>query len=308
MWQIISALLCALNLFNTLLSDRDGNTLPFLQLAISYVLVLLTNIFRYERSDISWVRYLVCSVFTWGGDCSVVYAFNTTSLTSAMLLTTTTIFWVAPVTYFVLHRKISIAQLLSIIVGFGGMVVLFVADGIGASQWLGNVLAAISAFCYSIANVLQEDLVHRGSVTLFLSRFAIVSVPINLVLGAAVEWKDIRDYQWDTVTVVYLLAYWVLLAVWYQGSAFVMQFSNAIELNMSLLTTNFYSVVIAVAAFGQEWSWLYLVGFLCMPAGIVLYVLCPRKSDAGEEESDDEIMEKIVPEQQDEERMPGPST
>jgi drug/metabolite transporter (DMT)-like permease len=156
-----------------LLNERNGSTLPFLQLAISYSLVFLTSIFRCKRSEISGVRSLICSVLTLVGDISVVYAFNTTSLTSAMLLTTTTILWVAPVTYFILHRGISFIRMLSI--GFGGIAVLFVADGIGKSQWVGNVVAGVRALCYSVANVLQEDFVRRASVAVFLSRFAILA-------------------------------------------------------------------------------------------------------------------------------------
>jgi drug/metabolite transporter (DMT)-like permease len=122
------------------------------------------------------VRSLICSVLTLVGDISVVYAFNTTSLTSAMLLTTTTILWIALVTYFILHRGISFIRMLSIIIiGFGCIVVLFVADGIGKSQWLGNVLAGISAHCYSVANVLQENFMRRASVAVFLSCFAILA-------------------------------------------------------------------------------------------------------------------------------------
>jgi drug/metabolite transporter (DMT)-like permease len=78
-------------------------------------------------------------------------------------------------THFILHRGISFIRMLSIVIGFGGIVVLFVADGIGKSQWAGNVLAGVSALCYSVAKVLQEDLGRRASVAVFLSRFAILA-------------------------------------------------------------------------------------------------------------------------------------
>jgi drug/metabolite transporter (DMT)-like permease len=158
-----------------LLSDQSGSTLPFLQLAISYSLGFLTPIFLDKRSEILSVRDLIYSVLTLVGDISVVSAFNTTSLTSATLLTTTTILWVAPVTYFILHRGISFIRMLSIVIGFGGIFVLFVADGIGKFQSVGSVLAGVSALCYSVANVLQEDIVRHASVAVFLSRFAILA-------------------------------------------------------------------------------------------------------------------------------------
>jgi drug/metabolite transporter (DMT)-like permease len=79
------------------------------------------------------------------------------------------------VTYFILHRGISFIRMLSIVIGFGGIVILFVTDGIGKSQCVGSVLADVSALCDSVANVLQEDLVPRASVAVFFSRFAILA-------------------------------------------------------------------------------------------------------------------------------------
>jgi drug/metabolite transporter (DMT)-like permease len=307
MWQIASLTLCIVNLFNDRLAERNGNTLPFLQLAIACSFVLGSNAFRYEKSDLSWLRYVICSALMWGGDVAVVYAFNTTSLTSALLLSTTVIIWVAPVSYFLIKRRSSMIQIVAIVIGFAGVVVIFIADEDGASQWVGNVLATVAALCYAFANVLQEELVYKGSVSNFLTRFGVVSVPVNIVLGAAVEWKVIAEYNWDAITFVYLFAYSIVLALWYAFSAFVLQFSSAVEMNISLLTSNFYSLLISVAAFGRKPNWLYLIGFFCIPAAIVLYACFP--SSAEDEESEDEIMENIVgePNQDTEDSMPVPT-
>jgi drug/metabolite transporter (DMT)-like permease len=295
MWQIASFALCIVNLFNDRLAVKNGNTLPFLQLSIAYAFVLVSNGFRYEKSDLPWLKYLICSAFTWGGDVAVVYAFNTTSFTSALLLSTTVIIWVAPVSYVLLKRKISILQLVGILIGFGGIVVIFIADEKGSSQWQGNVLATAAGVCYAFANVLQEDLVYKGGVTVFLTRFSVVSVPLNIVLGGAIEWKAIGEYDWDGITFVYVFAYAILLAIWYAGSSFVMQFSNAVEMNVSILTSNFYSLAISILGFGQKANWLYLVGFFCIPAAIIVYALFPPSTDP-DEYSEDEIMGPMVSE------------
>lgn len=302
MWQVASIILCVINLFNTLLSERNGSTLPFFQLMITYFILFSACIFRYEKSDISWLKYFVTTLFNFGGDVSSIYAYNTTSLSSAMLLATTVIFWVAPLSHFVLKHRMSIWQLLALVIGFCGVVLVFVADGVGDSKWLGNLLAVISAVCYAIANVLQEALVYSASVTLYLCRFSIMALPISAILSGSVEWRLIREYTWSGDIIGFILAYVILLAFYYAFIPFIMQFSNAAEMNISLLTSNFYALALSIIFFGQKADWLYLGGFLCVPIAIVVFTLFPKKKPENEqsqaEENEKQLDDTQVTEEQ----------
>jgi drug/metabolite transporter (DMT)-like permease len=270
-------LLCAINVFNTLLSSRNSHTLPFLQLGISYTFLLLLHVKRYQSSDLPWLGYIVTTIFGCAGDACAIYSYNTTSLSSAMLLSTTVVFWVAPLDFFIQKRRISIAQGIALLIGFTGATVVFIADGTGEMQWLGNVLALSAAILYALSNVLQERLVQFGSVNLYICRFCFFAVPGNLILTGAVEWKEIRDYDWQAVIFVFVFGYAALLAGYYSFQPFIMQFSTAIEMNISLLSSNFFSLLISILAFGQKAEWLYLVGFVCVPVAIVIYYLFPPK-------------------------------
>jgi drug/metabolite transporter (DMT)-like permease len=294
LWQVGSVLLCGLNVFNTLLANQNGQTLPFLQLALTYALILAVHIWRYERSDVSWLRYFIVSIFSGLGDALAIFAFNTTSLASAMLLTTTVVFWVAPLTFFILKRKISIVQLLAILVGFGGAVIVFITDGIGGSQWTGNALALGSALSYAVSNVMQELLVRTATVTLLLCRFTIFMVPVNIVLGAAIEWKAIAEYDWKPQIVGFVLGYAVLLAFYYSYVPAVLQYSSAMEMNISLLSSQFFSLIVSICAFKQKPDWLYLVGFFCVPIAIILSTLFPPKDLMTHKVSSGEILEPML--------------
>jgi drug/metabolite transporter (DMT)-like permease len=276
MWQLCSVILCSMNIFNTLLATRNGQTLPFLQLAVSYGILLLCYIWKYERSDVSWLKYVIVSFFNVAGDVVAVFAYNTTSISSAMLLSTTVIFWVAIMAFFFMRQKISLWQLLALIIGFCGIVLVFISDGIAGSRWLGNMLATIAAVCYAIANTLQDHLVHSASVKMYLCRFSIFASPVSLVATGAVEWKQIRDYNWGTVTILFIFGFAILLAVYYSFVPFIMQFSSALEMNISLLSSNFFSLLISILAFHQKATWLYFVGFICIPVAIVIFSLFPH--------------------------------
>lgn len=285
MWQVCSILLCSVNVLNTVLADRNGSTLPFLQLTTAYFILFVAHIWRYQKSDVSWLGYVVVSVFNCAGDVAAVYAYNTTSLSSAMLLTTTVIFWVAPMSVLILKRKLSLVQCIAIAVGLGGVVTIFIADGAGESKWVGNILSLASAVSYAIANILQEKLVYTASVTIYLCRFSIFALPTSGILSGVVEWKSIRDYLWNPSTYAIIFVYGILLFIYYTFVPFVMQFSSAVEMNISLLTSNFFSLAISILVFGQKAEWLYLVGFFCVPIAIVMYTLFPHNekiTEAGE--------------------------
>jgi drug/metabolite transporter (DMT)-like permease len=282
MWQLGSILLCSINVFNTLLSTRNSHTLPFLQLALTYTFLLLFHIKSYQPSEIPWRIYIIVAIVGSASDACLIYSYNTTSLSSAMLLSTTVVFWVTPLDILFLKRHISIAQGLALLLGFSGTVIVFIADGTGEMRWLGNVLALGSAFLYAIANVLQERLVQSAAVNLYLCRFSLVASPANIILAGAVEWKDIRDYDWQPVTFVFIFAYALLMAGYYSFMPFMLQFSTAIEMSLSLLSVNFFSLLISILAFGQKAEWLYLVGFMCVPIAIAIYFLCPPKEEPGQ--------------------------
>lgn len=58
-----------------------------------------------------------------------------------------------------------------------------------------------------------------------------------------------------------------------------MQYSDATTMNISMLTSNFYSLAISILAFGQKASWLYLVGFFCVPIAIVIFTVFAPKEE-----------------------------
>ena len=146
-WQVLSATLTAANVFNTLLVEHYSKTLPFLQLVLLNSILLLIHIWRIHRSDISWWKYIIIAIISFVGDVTAILAYNLTSLSSAMLFCSTVVFWVVPVSYLMYRRCFSIWQFLSLILGIGGIVMVFIADGPGDSRWLGNTFALTSAVC-----------------------------------------------------------------------------------------------------------------------------------------------------------------
>ena len=126
---------------------------------------------------------------------------------------------------------------------------------------------------------MQESIVHEDDVVTYLNRVSICVLPIAVALCIGLERKDIASYTWNTRSICYFLAYAILLAFFYSFLPVLIQFSNAAEMNISILTSNFYSLAISLLAFHLKFTWLYFIGFLCIPTAIVIFSLFPRKED-----------------------------
>jgi drug/metabolite transporter (DMT)-like permease len=281
-WQIGSVILCAAATVVTYISNEYGASLPFLLVTITYSLLLIGSVWFAPSSALSWFGFAVVSVLTIAGDYAGILAYSKTSMASALLLVTSVVFWVAPLAYFMFRRKVSIGQGLAILLAICGSVIIFIDEGTEGNSWVGDVLALGSALCYAVLTVAQEYLIHSDSFRLYLFRFSVVAAPIAGVLAGAVEWKSIRDLQWGWRSTLLVLAYSLALAAYDCWVPFVMQFSDATTMNLSLLTSNFFSLGISVWLFGQKPRWLYLVGFFCVPLAIVIFTLTAPKNQTPE--------------------------
>ncbi|OHT13365.1 Integral membrane protein [Tritrichomonas foetus] len=285
-WQVISLFLCLGATICSFIATYYATTIPLMMMAIGYTLLLCISCWRVPKTEIAFWRYSIVAILLVAGDYTGIQAYNMTSLASALLFVTTVSFWTAPVAWVILKRKITVVQFFAILLGMCGSVMVFIADGTEGNRWVGNILALISAITYAIGTVLQELLVHCDSIHIYLFRVALTASPISIILTSSLEWKTMRDFEWTWQSVLMTLSYSVILVIYYCASPFVMQFSDATTMNLSMLTSNFYSLAISILAFGQKASWLYLVGFFCIPIAIALFtVFAPKPPEAKKGES-----------------------
>ena len=271
LWQVCSIFLCALATICTILTNNIGGTLPFLQLFVSYFSLFIFHVWSKPSSNESWFGYFVVSIFNLGGDIASIYAYTMTSLSTAQLLVTTVVFWVAPLSFIFFKRTLSIVQFLSILLGIIGIVLVFIEDGVGDAKWTGNVIALVSSLCYALATTVEEKLIHEGDIKVYLFRFAMCTTPISIILTLSVELKPIQNYTWNSLSIPLVIAYGLIMAIYYTIVPYIMKNSTATEMNLSFLTSNFFSLFISCIFFGQKMTWLYGLGFLCVPVAITLF-------------------------------------
>ena len=274
-WQICSIDLTIIGTICSYLVIYYLTTIPLLMLCGAYFFLFIFHVFNPPKSNAPWWKYIIVSIAGLLGDYTAIQAYNKTSLASAMLLITTVIFWVAPLSYFILKRKISFIQIISIFLGAFGVFLVFLAEENHSNKWEGNLLALSSALCYAISTVLQELLVSEESVSLFLWRFSSISFPLSLILSILFEWNIIKTFNWKIGSISLISLYSLLLSLYYVMIPTFLQHSNAVIMNISCLTSNFFSLAVSILFFNFGTSWLYLIGFCFIPLAIILYVLNP---------------------------------
>jgi len=278
-WQVCSLDLCLIGSICSFIVKLYGSTIPLLMLSLAYLFLFIFNIWWYPKSDTPWWKYIIVAVAGLMGDYSAVEAYNTTSLASAMLIVTTVVFWVAPLSFFILGRKISKVQIMSIFLGAFGVFLVFLAEKSGGSRWQGNIWALISAISYAISTVLQEALVSSDSVRLLLIRFSVCALPLSSLSSLFIEKERISRFKWETRSILLFTGYSIFLSFYYIMVPVILQYSNATVMNLSCLTSNFYSLGVSIVFFEFKASYMYVIGFLCIPIAITLFSLYPPSDE-----------------------------
>ena len=278
-WQLCSISMAMEATIVHIISHYYKRTIPLLALSVVYSIILLASCWKVPKSDTPRWRYFVVSITCLAADFLSVTANNETSIGSATVLVNTIIFWVAPLSYFMFKRKLTVIQILSILLSVAGSSMIIVADGIKGSKWLGNVIALCSAFSYAVTNVFQEWTIHDDSLHVYWFRFSAGASPIAIILSGCFEWKEIIEYDWCWHSILLYIGYACLVLLYNYFTPVILQYSDATQMNISLLTSNFFSLGISILFFNQKANWLYLIGFFCIPIAILLFCLFEKKEN-----------------------------
>ena len=271
-WQVCSLILTGAGAALSFNYYYSGDVCSLLSLLMCYALVFIMNIWFVKPAQTKWWIYILVGLCGFLDDWTAVLAYRYTSFASAMLLVTTVVFWVAPMAYFIFGRKINWIQFIAMGIAIAGCSMIMVAQGREGDNWKGNLLSLLSAILYAVSSVLQEKIVHETSKSAYLLRYSIGTTFFCAIMTGALEWRQIKYYNWNVRSGLLTFAYSFLLACYYISVPVVLEYSNSTIMNLSMLTSNFYSLIIDIVFMNGIRSWLYLLGFALVPIAIVLFV------------------------------------
>lgn len=232
----------------------------------------------------SWVDIFLafCDV---EGNYFIVLAYRYTTMLSAQLINFWAIAVVVVVSFTILRVRYHTTQVLGILICIGGMGFLIASDRITGTDdgdysrgdlIKGDLFALLGATFYGLANTGEEFFVSTAPVYEVLGQMAMYGMVINGIQAGILDRDSFQNATWNSQVGIYLLGYTLCLASFYCMVPLLFRLSSAAFFNISMLTMNFWGVLIGVGVFHYTIHWMYPIAFALIILGQLIYYLGRR--------------------------------
>ena len=289
--QILALCLTTTNTMSSFLVT-EGTSIPAFQSLFNYILlslIYLTYTFYryglrgYANLQLRWGwKYLILSFCDVEGNYFTVLAYRYTTILSATLINFWAIVIVVIVSFLFLKVRYHWTQILGILICIGGLGILLASDHItGANQYSvdpsdqlkGDLFALLGATFYGAANVFEEFMLSERPLYEVVGQLGQWGMIINGVQAAIFDRGSFQTAVWDPPVSGYLTGYTLALSLFYTLAPLIFRMGSAAFFNISLLTTNFWGVIVGVEVFQLTIHFMYPIAFVCIILGQVAYFL-----------------------------------
>ena len=291
--QILAICITGTNTLTSLLV-AEGTSIPAFQTLFNYVLLNLIytsyTIYKYGLKKWLWLlwkdgwKYIILSFFDVEGNYFTVLAYRYTTILSAQLINFWAIVVVVILSFTILKVRYHWAQVLGIFVCIGGMGMLLGSDYItshggtasGTSrshQIKGDLFAVAGATFYGLSNVYEEWFVSGRPLYEVIGQLAFWAQFINGIQSAIFDRHAFQTATWNGAVAGYLVGYTLILTLFYSLVPVLYRFASAAFQNISLLTGNFWGVIIGIQVFHLSVHWMYPIAFTLIMVGHFVYYL-----------------------------------
>ncbi|CAN1171150.1 Solute carrier family 35 member F1 [Linum perenne] len=278
--QAVSFLFALANFNSSFLASQGvdvpitQNFLNYLCLAFVYGSVLLR---RRGKLLIPWYWYLLLGFLDVHAYFLMNKAYQYSSITSITLLICWTIPWVIILTWLFLGTRYSKLQLVGSSLCVVGLVLVLWSDawsdngGGGSMPLLGDALVLGATIVFASANVGEELVIKKGDWIEFLAMLSVFGLLFSFVELSVFELEELVTVKWSTNTILAIAGYAISTFFSYSVTPYVLEFSGATMLNLSLLTSDMWAVLIRISFYHQKVDGLYFVAFAVVIVGLVIY-------------------------------------
>jgi len=286
--QVLALCITGTNTFSTLLFNH-GVSIPafqniFIYLVLNFVYTPITiykyGLAKYKRMLLhdGW-KYFILAFFDVQGNYFAVLAFRYTTILSAQLINFWAIVVVVVVSFVILRVRYHWAQILGILVACTGMGLLMYSDHVhvgstikgGENPLKGDLFMLVAATAYGLTNVAEEFLVSKRPLYEVVGQLGLYGIFINGVQASIFDRNQFEESTWRPVIAGYIVGFTICMFTFYSLAPVVFRMASAAFFNISLLTANFWGLLIGIRLFGYTIFYLYGVAFTCIVLGLVIY-------------------------------------
>ncbi|CAG8570349.1 11749_t:CDS:2 [Diversispora eburnea] len=281
-----------------------GASYPTTQSALTYISLFLvyTPITLYKIGFKGYVnmlktrawKYILLSIVDVEGNYFIVKAFSYTSTLSILLLDAWTIFIVVILGIFFLKTGFHWSQYLGVAVCLASIGVIIAGDfDAGTDMFtankrvLGDIFCLISATLYGISNTVEEYCVRKRPFYEVVGQMGFWGIIISIIQISILERKELETAHWDGPIVGLVLTFTFVMFCLYTAAPILFQRASAIYFNISLLTSDFYTLILTMIFFKFGMKRLYPLGFVLNVIGLAAYYIYPATQPNITQEGDE---------------------
>ena len=269
-----------------------GTSIPAFQTFFNYVLlnIIYTSytIYRYgfkgyAKLLLSWGwKYIILSFLDVEGNYFTVLAYRYGTILSIQLINFWAIVIVVIVSFLFLHVRYHWSQVAGILVCIGGFGILLGSDHITGNNSYsvssgdllkGDLFALLGATFYGLSNVAEEYLVSQRPLYEVVGQLGFWGMIINGAQAGIFDRSSFRTATWNGAVGGYLVGYTLCLTIFYSLAPIMFRLASAAFFNISLLTGNFWGVIVGVKVLHLTIHWMYPIAFVVIMIGHFVYYL-----------------------------------
>ncbi|KAK9290898.1 hypothetical protein L1049_009077 [Liquidambar formosana] len=277
--QVVSFVL-ALASFTSSLIANLGVDAPLTQTFFTYLGLALVYgsimLYRRKRLLVPWYWYALLGFADVQGNYLVNKAYQYSSITSVTLLDCWTIAWVLLLTWIFLGTRYSLWQLFGSAICVVGLGLVLLSDagvggGGGSKPLLGDILVVAGTVFFAISNVSEEFFVKKKDLVEVVSMLGLFGTLVSVCEISIAERETLESVNWSTNIILAFFGYALSCFMFYTLTPYVLKMSGATMLNLSILTSDMWAVVVRIFIYHQEVDWLYYLSFALVVIGLIIY-------------------------------------
>ncbi|KAL0082297.1 hypothetical protein F4703DRAFT_1864555 [Phycomyces blakesleeanus] len=247
-----------------------------------------------EQHSVGGWKFLGYSFADVQANVLAVLAFKSTSVLSALILSSWTLPCIMLLSTAFLGARYNLTHFAGVFLCLAGLGMLIWSDVAGQQgstdnhSWIGDIVCLLSATLYAVSNVTEEYLVVHYPAQEFLSRAGFWGSIICGFQAFYYEHEKLVSIEW-TWTIAGLVGVYVFcLFSMYSLAPTLYRLSSATFMSMSLMTSNFYSLVAGLVFLGAKMPSFYPLAYALVLCGVTTYNMSPYIS------SDSVLEEQII--------------
>lgn len=278
--QFVSLLITATGFASSELARRGINA-PTSQSLLNYVLLAVAYggvlLYRRQPLTIKWYYYLILGIIDVEANYIVVKSYQYTSLTSVMLLDCWSIPCVILLTWVFLKTKYGARKFLGVGVCVLGLILVVFSDvhasdrAKGPNPLKGDLFVILGSMLYACSNVTEEFVIKKSNRVELMAMLGLFGAFISAIQISVLEREELHSITWTSGAVLPFLGFAVAMFLFYSAVPVILKLCGATMLNLSLLTSDMWAVLIRIFAYHEKVDWIYFVAFAATAGGIVLY-------------------------------------